>query len=366
VSRLLSSSDADVARAARALRRGRLVAFPTETVYGLGAAARDPEAVARIYRAKGRPRGHPVIVHLAAPELLAGWVRAVPDIARVLAAAFWPGPLTLVMERAYGVPDGVTGGQTTVAVRVPDHPVALRLLGAFGDGVAAPSANRFGRISPTTAAHVAEEFAQLDVLVLDGGPCRVGLESTIVDLSGGRPRLLRPGGVAREAIEAVLGERLTLAPQLRETLDEGEAPDAAPDAAPPPRAPGGLPRHYAPSTPAELVPSAALLGRAAALAGTPDGHGPAGTGGPVAVLARRAAPEGFAGPWLQLPDVPEAYGRELYAALRRLDAAGCRRILVESVPASAPWLAIRDRLQRATSGSGDGVPEPRDERQEGA
>jgi len=340
VSRLLSPSDADVARAAEALRAGRLVAFPTETVYGLGAAARDPAAVARIYQAKGRPSTHPVIVHVASAAALTAWARAVPERARLLARSFWPGPLTLVLPRAEGVPDAVTGGQATVGLRVPDHPLALRLLRAFGDGVAAPSANRFGGISPTTAGHVAEEFAHLDVLILDGGTCRVGLESTIVDLSGPRPLLLRPGGVAREAVERVLGERLVLAGHLLEALEEGEAPGAAPaGAAPEPRAPGGLPRHYAPAAPTELAAPAALLDRAAAL-GAARGN--------VGVLARRSAPAGFAGPWLVMPESPEAYGRELYAALRRLDAIPCGRILIEEVPATAPWLAIRDRLRRAS------------------
>jgi len=340
VSRVLSSSEADVAVAVEALRRGALVAFPTETVYGLGAAARDPEAVARIYRAKRRPRGHPVIVHLAAAAALAGWVRELPAAGHRLAEVFWPGPLTLVLERAEGVPDAVTGGQPTVGLRVPDHPLALRLLRAFGDGVAAPSANRFGHVSPTTAAHVAEEFADQEVLVLDGGACRVGLESTIVDLSGRRPRLLRPGGVPREAIEAVLGEPLPLAEPLAEELEPGEAPALA---APTVRAPGGLPSHYAPVTPSELVASAALDALAnGAIAGE------AGVG----VLARRPAPSGFAGVWMALPAEPEGFARELYAALRRLDAAGCRRILIEAAPGGPAWLAVRDRLRRATAGHG--------------
>ncbi len=361
MSRVLSPSESDVALAAEALRLGRLVAFPTETVYGLGAAARDPAAVARIYAVKGRPATHPVIVHLASAAWLEAWVAAVPAVARRLGEAFWPGPMTLVLPRADGVPDAVTGGQSTVGVRVPDHPLALRLLRAFGDGVAAPSANRFGRVSPTTAAHVAEEFAADDVLVLDGGPCRVGVESTIVDLSAGIARVLRPGGVPLEAIERVLGERVALAPDLVETLERGEVPAATERngdvaaAGEVPRAPGGMPSHYAPVTPTELVAPGALAGRSAALAGV------------VGVLARRAAPAGHPGPWLQLPDAPEGYGRELYAALRRLDAAGCRRILIEAVPATAPWLAIRDRLRRAAAGPGSArAHEPLHKRQEGA
>ena len=192
------------------------MAFPTETVYGLGASARDPRALARLYAAKGRPPEHPVIVHLPSALALTTWAREVPDAAWRLAETFWPGPLTLVLSRAADVPDEVTGGQDTVGLRVPDHPLALRLLQAFAGGVAAPSANRFGRISPTTAGHVVDEFADLDVLVLDGGACRVGLESTIVDLSGGAPRILRPGGVHRRALEEALGERVALAEHLLE------------------------------------------------------------------------------------------------------------------------------------------------------
>lgn len=358
VSRLLAATDEDVALAAEALRSGRLVAFPTETVYGLGAAARDPAAVARIYRVKGRPSAHPVIVHLATADALEGWAREVPERARLLAAAFWPGPMTLVLPRAEGVPDVVTGGQPTVGLRVPDHPVALRLLRGFGDGVAAPSANRFGRISPTTAAHVAEEFAQADVLVLDGGPCRVGLESTIVDLSGPRPRLLRPGGVARGDVERVLGERLTVAEHLLATVEQGEAPGATEGGTGvEPRAPGGLPRHYAPAAPTELAEPWTLLARAEALEAAR---------GDVGVIARRAPPAGFAGPWLVMPHAPDAYGRELYAALRRLEAVPCRRILVEAVPASPAWLAIRDRLRRASeSGGRVTLPGPHGRGQEG-
>jgi len=337
MSRLLSSSEHDVARAADALWRGQLVAFPTETVYGLGAAARDRGALARLYAAKGRPLDHPVIVHLPDAEALAAWAREVPDQALRLAAAFWPGPLTLVLPRAAGVPDEVTGGQDTVGLRVPDHPLALRLLRAFGDGVAAPSANRFGRISPTTARHVAEEFGALDVLVLDGGPCRVGLESTIVDLSAGAPRLLRPGGVHRHALEQALGERVALADHLLERASRPHVAPGVPPPAPAPRAPGGLPRHYAPATPAELVAAEALQARRAEL------------GERVAVLARRPPPGGAGEGWLELPADPTGYARGLYAALRQLDAGGCRRILIEAVPEGDAWLAVRDRLRRATS-----------------
>lgn len=336
MSRLLSSSEHDVALAADALRHGQLVAFPTETVYGLGAAARDRGALARLFAAKGRPLDHPVIVHLPAADALAAWARQVPERALRLAAAFWPGALTLVLPRAAGVPDEVTGGQDTVGLRVPDHPLALRLIRSFGDGVAAPSANRFGRISPTTAQHVAGEFDDLDVLVLDGGACRVGLESTIVDLSGDAPRLLRPGGVHRHALEEALGERVALADHLLERGTRPHAGAAVPPAAAP-RAPGGLPRHYAPATPAELVAADALEARRAEL------------GGRVAVLARRPRPDDTSPWWIELPADPTGYARGLYAALRRLDASGCRRIVIEAVPDGDDWLAVRDRLRRATS-----------------
>ncbi|MEM1418303.1 MAG: L-threonylcarbamoyladenylate synthase, partial [Myxococcota bacterium] len=237
-----------VDEAAAVLRRGGLVAFPTETVYGLGAAARDPEAVAKVFRAKGRPADHPLIVHVAhADAAPAGAARWDARAAR-LAERFWPGPLTLIVPKAGDVPGTVTGGQDTVGLRVPDHALARELLTAFGDGVAAPSANRFGAVSPTTAAHVALELADAVDLLLDGGPCRVGVESTIVDLSGERARLLRPGGVAAEAIEEVLGTRLA-------------------SAAGAPRAPGTLASHYAPRAALELVApgeEAAALDAAAA------------------------------------------------------------------------------------------------------
>lgn len=356
--RVLSSTDADVAEAAVALRQGGLVAFPTETVYGLGAAARDPAALARLYAIKARPASHPVIVHLPSAGAMEGWARSVPAAAARLARAFWPGPLTMVLRRADGVPDEVTGGQDTVGLRVPDHPLALRLLMRFGDGVAAPSANRFGRISPTTARHVAEEFAEADVLVLDGGPCRVGLESTIVDLSTGTPRLLRPGGVHRLALERVLGERVALAEHLldRDDSEPEQVPTGrtAQAATRVPRAPGTLARHYAPSTPAELVPSRTLERRALEL------------GAAAAVLARQARPPRFAGVWRRLPHEPEGFAQELYAALRDLDGAGCGRILVEEVPLGPDWLAVRDRLKRATAGADPSGSHDRNAQEEGA
>src|SRR5262245_53809293 len=202
------ATDRDIEHAASILGAGGLVAFPTETVYGLGADAANPEAVAKIFQAKGRPSTHPVIVHLADARQLANWARDIPEAAHRLARAFWPGPLTLVLARARNVSDVVTGGQDTVALRVPSHPVAQRLLGRFGGGIAAPSANRYGRVSATTAEHVRREFGTAVGCVLDGGAARIGIESTIVDLSRGRPALLRPGWITAEEIERALAELL--------------------------------------------------------------------------------------------------------------------------------------------------------------
>ncbi len=251
-----SVSPAILARAVELLRAGRLVAFPTETVYGLGADASNPDAVARIFEAKGRPADHPLIVHLAAADAIDAWAVDVPPLARTLAAACWPGPLTLVLRRSASVPDAVTGGLPTVGLRVPAHPVALRLLRAFGGGIAAPSANRFGTVSPTTAAHVRESLGDRVDLVLDGGPSTVGVESTIVDLSGDAPAILRPGGLPREVLEAIAGVPLPI-------REGGEV-----------RAPGMLAAHYAPDARLELVEPAAQAhaGRHAARRG-PHGRG---------------------------------------------------------------------------------------------
>ena len=235
----------EITRAADALRAGRLVAFPTETVYGLGADASSPDAVHRLFAVKGRPADHPVIVHLGRRDQLGEWAREVPDTAAVLADAFWPGPLTLVVIRAAHVPDAVTGGLETVGLRVPDQPVASALLRAFGGGVAAPSANRFGRVSPTTAADVRADLGDDVDVVLDGGPCRVGIESTIVDCSRPEPAILRLGGVPREAIESKLAREVPL-------LTDGAV-----------RAPGTLLAHYAPRARVELVDGAHVTTRGA-------------------------------------------------------------------------------------------------------
>jgi len=322
--RLGTGSD-DLERAADLLRAGKLVAFPTETVYGLGADAGNPGAVAGIFRAKGRPADHPVIVHLPTAGDMRHWARGVPDAARRLADMFWPGPLTLVLQRAEGVCDAITGGQDTVGLRVPGNRVALELLGISGGALAAPSANRFGHVSPTTAAHVIEEFADEDVAaVVDGGPCAVGVESTIVDLSGPRPRLLRRGMIRVEAIEAELGAPL-------ERVGDGQGP----------RASGRLASHYAPGAALELLAADALASRLEACAS--DGER-------LAVLARRAAPiTADNATWIEMPRQPAQFARALYAALRRADSVHPDRILVEAPPRSDRWEAIADRLSRAAA-----------------
>jgi len=276
-----------LAEAVEALRRGELVGLPTETVYGLAADAANPEAVRRIFALKGRPADHPLIVHLGEAAQIDAWARDIPPAARTLAQRFWPGPLTLILRRARGVHDAVTGGQDTVGLRVPAHPVALALLKAFGGGLAAPSANRFGHVSPTTAQHVREEFGEALPVVLDGGPCPVGIESTIVDLSSGAPRVLRPGRIGVDQLEGALGIRL-----------EAGAVAASP------RVSGSHDSHYAPRTPAELVAGEALAARCAALARE---------GEVVRVIALGPLPADAQG--LGLPAQPTEYARHLYAAL---------------------------------------------------
>ena len=304
----------EVRRAAEILRSGGLVAFPTETVYGLGADASNREAVARLYRVKGRPADHPVIVHFASSEDAFSFAREVPAAARTLAQRFWPGPLTLILKRSGKAADFITGGQDSVGLRVPSHPVAHELLAEFGGGVAAPSANRFGRVSPTTAAHVHEDLEKDVDLVLDGGPSKVGIESTIVDLSGDCAVLLRPGVISRTELEEIL--------EIKEKSESS------------PRHSGGLERHYAPSTPARLVPTHVLDQEISASKNR------------VAVLAF-SRPDERVDFWLRMPREPEGYARKLYAALRELDSAGCEFLLVEAPPETPQWSAVNDRLRRA-------------------
>lgn len=309
----------DVARAAQLLASGEVVAFPTETVYGLGADAAAGEAVAKVFAIKGRPRAHPLIVHLAPEARLDDWAIDIPAAARSLAAAAWPGPLTLILRAGDRVSRVTTGGGDTVGLRVPSNPVAIALLRAFGGGIAAPSANRFGAVSPTTAAHVLADLGEDVAYILDGGACSVGVESTIVDYSRGTPVLLRPGGMAREAIEAITG------------------PLAAADAEAP-AAPGTLASHYAPR--AQVIAVAPDQVPAAVAAST----------GSVAVLAPGSA---FAA-WGELgarahrlPDDVAGMARELYAALRDLDAAGVDVVIAALPPAAGLGEAVGDRLLRA-------------------
>jgi L-threonylcarbamoyladenylate synthase len=322
----LPATAANIAAAALCLRQGGVVGFPTETVYGLAADATNVAAVRRVFAIKGRPAEHPLIVHLASRDLLADWARNIPAAAVLLAERFWPGPLTLVLPRQPQVPDAVTGGQASVALRVPAHPVALALLEAAG-ALVAPSANRFGRISPTTAEHVQEELGDAVDMLLDGGPCEIGVESTVISLLGDSPALLRPGGIAVAQIEAALGRPLAAAPQ-----------DV--------RAPGRLPAHYAPATPLEVLSTAQLPQRAAALARE---------GRRVALLAFANSSAASATlPVMHREAMPGdaiSYARILYATLRRLDAQSFDALLVEATPNDPEWLAISDRLARAAFGT---------------
>ena len=315
----------DVEQAVAILQRGGLVAFPTETVYGLGADAENPDAVARIFAAKGRPANHPVIVHIGHANLLEHWATDIPPSAWLLAKHFWPGPLTLILKRNVHVLDAVTGGQDTVGLRMPDHPVALALLTAFGGGVAAPSANRFGRISPTTALHVRDELGEAVDCLLDGGSCRVGIESTILDLSGAHPQLLRPGAISAAAIEKVLGRDMA-------EVSRVVASRAAP------RVPGALLSHYAPQTPLVLVAAHDLQAEV-------KRH--LEKGERVAVLARATATPLANCVWQLMPTEPSDYAHELYARLRALDALHVDRLIIEALPAEIMWQAVRDRLARA-------------------
>ncbi len=316
--------------AAAALAGGQLVAFPTETVYGLGADAENPAAVAAIYAAKGRPQDHPVIVHLAPGADLTHWATDIPEEAGKLTAAFWPGPLTLILKRAPNIPDAVSGGQDTVGLRCPAHPVAIALLNAFKDGqggIAAPSANKFGHVSPTLAQHVHDEFGADGsvAMVLDGGPSQVGIESTIVDLSRlatHGPVLLRPGNISLDAIEAVIGQR----------------PHSADAAAP--RASGTLASHYAPHTPVAMLEKIDL--DAALVRLSQMGH-------KVALIHIAQFADVHAS--LRLPAEPDGYACALYAALREMDDRGADLILVEAPPQGDDWLGVNDRLRRAAHGS---------------
>ncbi len=316
----------EVQRAVAALREGGLIGLPTETVYGLGADASNELAVRRIFAVKGRPSNHPLIVHVASLEVARHWAHSWPNEAEILANAFWPGPLTLIVERSALASDAVTGGQDTVGLRVPDHPLALEVLTLFGGGVAAPSANRFGRVSPTTAKHVRDELGGDVELVLDGGACRVGVESTIVDVSGASPRILRPGGVPKEAVERSLGRAVPLATAVTDV-----------------RAPGLLESHYAPRAGLWLVTASELPSELAKRLAT---------GAKVAVVAPSdvTVPEGVVR--FQVPLDDAGYARALYATLREVDERGLDVVLAVPPPESGVGLAVVDRLRRASAPRG--------------
>ena len=333
------SDPAAIAEAAQRIRQGALVGFPTETVYGLGADASNDAAVALIFAAKGRPSDHPLIVHVASAAQVADYASDVPAFAARLIAAFWPGPLTLILPRRAGVAAAAAGGQHSIGLRCPAHPVALALLQACGTGLAGPSANRFGRVSPTTAQHVQEELGE-DLLVLDGGPCEVGIESTIVDCTRGQPVLLRPGVLTRAQLEAACGQPV---------LDKD-----APVHTQAPRASGTLESHYAPNARVRLMDAPAMQAALDAL--NANTAAPAAQASAVAVYAR--SPLRLNAPTLQrrMPDDAAAAAQQLFAVLRELDALGVSQIWVQTPPEAPEWDGVRDRLKRAAA---DGSPPSR-------
>jgi len=308
-------------KAAQTLLEGNLVAFPTETVYGLGADALNKQAVARVYQVKGRPADHPLIVHIHSMQVMGQWVDDVPEYAIALARDFWPGPMTLIFKRSSLAQDFITGGQDTVGIRVPNHTVALALLEAFhnlgGRGVAAPSANRFGHVSPTTARAVSDEltqYLQTEDQIMDGGPCSVGVESTIIDCTGELPRILRPGAITEEMIKASTG--LT---ELAPTTSTDETP----------RVSGSLEKHYAPAAKVLL-----------------DQTPVAGQG--FIASSRRVTPTGVTR--LAAPKNADEFARDLYTALRKADELGLQEVVVEQPQGDGIAVAIRDRLYRAAAG----------------
>jgi L-threonylcarbamoyladenylate synthase len=322
---VVRASQTEIEKAVETLRAGDLVVFPTETVYGLGANASNPAAVRKIFEVKGRPADHPVIVHIDDQRYLHRWVSQMPPQAERLAAMFWPGPLTLILPRGETVNDIVTGGQQSIGIRIPSHPMAQQLLTAFGGGIAAPSANRYGRLSPTKPEHVRDELGDAVHVMLDGGDSPIGLESTIVSCLDGEVRLLRPGFITRSQIQQVVGELTT----------GGEAP----------RVPGDRVQHYAPATPLEIVPWDILEARAGEILAHDE---------KVAVLAMRPPLHTRRHmTWINAGKKPDAYAHNLYNNLRTLDRAQCVRILVQELPQDERWAAILDRLERASGGLGE-------------
>ena len=347
------SDSESVTKALSALHAGKLVAIPTETVYGLGADASNPLAIQAIYQLKGRPANHPLIVHVQAPlehsqdkahdwlAILSPWARHIPESAFILIEHFWPGPLTLVFQKSRLVLDALTGGQDTIAIRSPSHPLAQELLRGFRGGIAAPSANRFGKVSPSSAAHVRSEFIdQDDLLILDGGDCQFGIESTILDVSGdGEPRLLRPGSISPKQIKEATGINVSIDPIKDQKI---------------PRVSGSLKAHYAPNTPLHLykqrlsdflqsIKQGRILDQSIALVVWEDEslHDLA----QLKELTKKSK-------LIQVPKEPVAFAHGLYRLLRLLDQSQYQTIYIPSPPSGEGWDAIRDRLQRASFGSG--------------
>lgn len=325
-----------IAAAVTALQQAQLIGLPTETVYGLAADASQPEAVAKIFARKGRPADHPLIVHVAEAAGALQFASELPAFAKALMEAFWPGPLTLIVPRRAGVADAAAAGQDTIGLRCPSHPVAQQILRACHAanppvwGVAAPSANRFGRVSPTTAAHVAQEFGD-DLLVIDGGACDVGIESTIIDCSRGQPVVLRPGHIGAAQIAEVTGMAVLDAQTAQALLDQQ----------PEPKAPGTLTAHYAPSATVRLM-SAADISAALGVLGAQAQH--------IAVYARTPIKSASAAVVMRtMPNSAEAVAHELFSVLRDCDAQGVKIIWIEEVPSDAAWDGVRDRLQRAAA-----------------
>lgn len=323
--RLPGDNPAAIAQAAQRLQAGELVAFPTETVYGLGADASSDAAVAQIFAAKGRPADHPLIVHVASAAQVADYASSVPPFAQDLIAAFWPGPLTVILPRRPGVAAAAAGGQDSIGLRCPAHPVALAFLAACQTGVAGPSANRFGRVSPTTAAHVASEFGDA-LTVLDGGPCAVGIESSIVDCTRAQPVLLRPGVLTRAQLEAACGQ-----PVL--------SPDELPLAAP--RASGTLESHYAPNAKVRLMDAKAIQ-TALDLLGADAAHIAVYACSIVRIQSERVL-------YRRMPDDALATAQQLFAVLRDFDVQGVKLIWIETPPDTPEWDGVRDRLGRAAA-----------------
>jgi len=324
----MTTNSDEMDKAVHLLREGKLVAFPTETVYGLGADASNDEAVRKVFTLKERPDNHPLIVHIARLEQLQDWAVDVPPEAMKLADAFWPGPLTLVLKKKPEVSSLLTGGQATIGIRIPRHPLAQGLLDAFGDGLAAPSANKFTHISPTTASAVYEDLGTAVDMIMDGGPCEVGLESTIIDLSGDEPVLLRPGMLSQQAIEEVLGKPLHLAADVSTAS----------------RAPGSHLLHYAPKTKTHLIATGDITNYIQSLQS--DGL-------PVVCVAYSdtSFPQVKQVDWVNMPADAAAYAHDIYRTLRALDTEHYKEILIEAVPETDEWTAIRDRLQKATGSS---------------